>query len=382
MPTGIGMGIAGEVFQNFRVSAAPVADCPTSNSLEFDGISDYGLITGALGIGALDFSISFWIKVPDITGGGVGMSIWESGFGVTAPLKIEFDASGVLTASSTDATVTDLIFPNITTIPNDTWTHIALTADRSGDWKWYINAVNTTTTDFSAITRSFPASALSYFLAQSSGVYFEGLATEFSIWDDALLPSEVRAIYTNMSGAQDCLNALPFDNNHIQNGNFAATPSDLYWVSAVSGANVITFGPTSVRMESPTGTGTCNFRQNGVLEIGASTTVTYTVTVAPPIGTSMTLSFSGGSSLNTTLGTHTMTFTATLADLLFTSIGSVDMSITDIICTQVSTANVVTWYSMTGDAGWNTISYNILDASNYITWQNMDASNLSTDVPT
>ena len=77
-----------------------------------------------------------------------------------------------------------------------------------------------------------------------------------------------------------------------------------------------------------------------------------------------------------------MTFTATLADLLFTSIGSVDMSITDIICTQVSTANVVTWYSMTGDAGWNTISYNILDASNYITWQNMDASNLSTDVPT
>lgn len=375
------MGIAGEVFQNFRVPAAPVADCPTSNSLELDGVSDYGLITGALGIGALDFSISFWIKVPDITGGGVGMSIWESGDNVIAPLNIEFDASGVLTASSTDATVTDLTFPNITTIPNDTWTHIALTADRSGNWKWYINAVNTTTTDFSAITRSFPVSATSYFLAQSGGGYFEGLVTEFSIWDDALLPSEVQAIYTNMSGAQDCLNALPFDNNHIQNGNFAATPSDLYWVFGVSGANVITFGPTSVRMESPSGVGTCFFRQNGVLEIGAATTVTYTVTAVTAGGT-MDLAFSGGTSLINTVGTHTMTFTSTLADLIFNKVGSVDMSITDIICTQVSTANVVTWYSMTGDAGWNAISYNILDASNYISWQNMDSSNLSTDVPT
>lgn len=374
------MGIAGEVFQNFRVSAAPVADCPTSNSLEFDGISDYGFIVGALAIGALDFSISFWIKVPDITGGGVGMPIWESGFGVIAPLRIEFDASGVLTASSTDASVTDLIFPNITTIPNDTWTHVALTADRSGDWKWYINAVNTTTTDFSAITRSFPSAVFSYFLAQSSGFYFEGLATEFSIWDDALLPSEVQAIYTNMSGAQDCLNALPFDNNHIQNGNFAATPSNLYWASGVSGTNVITFGPTSVRMESPSGTGTCFFRQNGVLEIGAATTVTYTVTAVS--GGTMDLSFSGGTSLINTVGTHTMTFTSTSADLIFNKVGSVDMSITDIICTQVSTANVVTWYSMTGDAGWNPISYNILDGSNYIAWQNMDISNLSTDVPT
>lgn len=374
------MGIAGEVFQNFRVSAAPVADCPTSNSLEFDGISDYGFVVGALAIGALDFSISFWIKVPDITGGGVGMPIWESGFGVTAPLRIEFDASGVLTASSTDASVTDLIFPNITTIPNDTWTHVALTADRSGDWKWYINAVNTTTTDFSAITRSFPSSPLSYLLTQGGGAYFEGLATEFSIWDDALLPSEVQAIYTNMSGAQDCLNALPFDNNHIQNGNFAATPSDLYWVSGVSLSNVITFGPTSVRMESPSGTGTCFFRQEGVLEIGAATTVTYTVTAVS--GGTMDLTFSGGTSLINTVGTHTMTFTSTSADLLFNKVGSVDMSITDIICTQVSTANVVTWYSMTGDAGWNPTSYNILDASNYITWQNMDISNLSTDVPT
>lgn len=96
----------------------------------------------------------------------------------------------------------------------------------------------------------------------------------------------------------------------------------------------------------------------------------------------MDLSFSGGTSLINTVGTHTMTFTSTSADLIFNKVGSVDMSITDIICTQVSTANVVTWYSMTGDAGWNPISYNILDGSNYIAWQNMDISNLSTDVPT
>jgi hypothetical protein len=209
MPTGIGSGIAGSVFGRAIASAPRPDPCLTVYSIVFDGVSDSGLLVNGPNLGVADFSFSFWINVPDVTGGGSGLGIYNSASGTSGALNIAFDSAGTLEASSSDTGSGAISFPNVGTISNNAWHHIVLSVDRSSNWKWYVDGVNTATTNFSSITTSFPAAGVSFIYGPTLGSnYFSGNTTETSIWDSALSASEVLDIYNNMSGDQTCLNDL------------------------------------------------------------------------------------------------------------------------------------------------------------------------------
>ena len=94
-----------------------------------------------------------------------------------------------------------------------------LSVDRSGDWKWYIDGINTNTLANPVGTAIFVGN---YLWGNSfSTSFFKGNLTELSIWGTALSSSEVLTIYNNMFGSQTCLTDLTFSSgNLIQNGSF------------------------------------------------------------------------------------------------------------------------------------------------------------------
>ena len=216
MPTGIGSGIAGRVFGGAAGTPTPEPLCPTNTSIFYDGIAEKSYSAFDYNLTSVNFSFSFWVKVPDITNGAAGMGIWYASSVDADAFNIYFSTTGVLTAQSING-VDDIVFANSTTIPNNAWTHIVLSANRLGDWKWYVNGVNTTTTDFSTITRAFPSSTgmIKYIFSPTTTVstgFFSGHTTEFSVWSRALSPAEVLTIYNNMSGDQECLEDLGISN--------------------------------------------------------------------------------------------------------------------------------------------------------------------------
>lgn len=216
MPTGIGCGIAGQVFGGVR---APLPDpCPTDYSIELDGVTEKAFLLGGPDISTSDFSFSCWIKVPDVTGGGAGMGIYISQSATAGALNIGFSAAGVLEATATDTGSGVLKFTaGPGGITENVWHHIVLSVDRSANWKWYVDGVNTATANLSAIVTAFPTFALTIAYGNTAGVnYFSGHATETSMWDSPLSSADVLSIYNNMSGNQTCLNELSISSNLIR----------------------------------------------------------------------------------------------------------------------------------------------------------------------
>ena len=105
MPTGIGSGIAGDVFQNFLGDGSGggggVPVCPSNFSFEQDGFSQYSLIAAANKylLGATSSTFSVWVKTPDRTGNsslGQGVYSNETVDLATRSMMIFFDSDGVL----------------------------------------------------------------------------------------------------------------------------------------------------------------------------------------------------------------------------------------------------------------------------------------------
>ena len=220
MPTGIGSGIAGEVFTDEIGSGSRGGStiCPTRYSVEFDGSTNSGIEQGTkIDLGADNFSFSFWFKS---TSDGVqqGLHSTYSGDPSVNGLDIYLSATGFLTAHFDTITFTG------TTLPSDNeWHHAVLSVDRLGDWKWYLDGVNTDTTDYSAVTSVIETGGTVLWAKTTNSPvdYFDGNLTELSIWGTALSSSEVLTIYNNMFGSQTCLTDLTFGSgNLIQNGSF------------------------------------------------------------------------------------------------------------------------------------------------------------------
>lgn len=116
-------------------------------------------------------------------------------------------------------------------ISEDEWHHLALSIDRSGDWKWYIDGALTNTlangnSDVPTLL-GIPGFTLSNNFFVGNFDYTNGYMTEPSLWNVALSASEVKSIYDNMYGGQRCLGSLPFTSDLITNGNFAQIGSEL-----------------------------------------------------------------------------------------------------------------------------------------------------------
>jgi hypothetical protein len=219
MPTGIGSGIAGEVFTDEIGSGSRGGStiCPTRYSVEFNGSSQWGSEEDTkIDLGTDNFSFSFWFKT---IGGGTKQGFHTTRLGSGANgLDIYLSAAGQLTADF------DTISFVGSTVPSDNeWHHAVLSVDRLGDWKWYLDGVNINTVDHSAVTAPIENGGTSAWARTTNSPvdYFDGNLTELSIWGTALSSSEVLTIYNNMFGSQTCLTDLTFSSgNLIQNGSF------------------------------------------------------------------------------------------------------------------------------------------------------------------
>ena len=315
MPTGIGSGIAGEVFTDEIGSGSRGGStiCPTRYSVNLNGLSQIGQETGTLlDLGTNNFSYSFWFKTSETSVQG----IFSTDFNNTGVgLDIFLSASGILTATFDSVT-----FPTTASLNDGEWYHAVLSVDRSGDWKWYIDGINTNTLANPVGTAIFVGN---YLWGNSfSTSFFNGNLTELSIWGTALSLSEVLTIYNNMFGSQTCLTDLTFSSgNLIQNGSFneigpqlidnptfnAPTSPNLVdnpnftdtvdsalvngdfatglitpWSAAASGDGVVpvvegSVGDYSVRIKNGAGGGGSQISQLSIFEVGKSYKVEYRI---------------------------------------------------------------------------------------------------------
>lgn len=216
MSTGIGVGIAGKVFQTkagLGGSAPAPAVCPTTYSCSYDGATEFQQGSAVPGFGTSDFSISFWIKTPDPSGAGVNQRIIGK-FSGTTQWSIYYNQSTSKfqwVSSGTGTSWNDGYGPH--TPVADQWEHIVYSVDRSGNAVWYANGGTPNALDVSSTTIDFGTDGIFYLGRNASGQYFEGNITEVSLWNKALSAAEVLELYNNMSGNEYCLGDLSMGAN-------------------------------------------------------------------------------------------------------------------------------------------------------------------------
>jgi len=203
MSTGIGAGIS-SVFDLKPGASAPVYACPTQYSLELDGLTEFGQMPSApdLGTGGTgNFTVSFWVKTPDSTGGGVNQRILTKVTGSSATnWSIYINApSGYMQFIATGTSGWSDGF-NSYIIPNDTWVFIAYSVDRSGLAKWSVNGGSINTKNVSSDTINLSGGDTMYLGRNSGGQYLEGNLAHLAIWDTDLNLTELSELYNNTAG--------------------------------------------------------------------------------------------------------------------------------------------------------------------------------------
>ena len=157
MSTGIGAGISPVFELTPGKGVSPGFECPTAYSLEIDGLTELGEtgsgiptpILGTTGTG--DFTISFWFKMPDVTGGGVNQR-----------------------------------FMTVNSVSGADWT----LQFRGQDGKAQFTG-----------PASFTNDGTLYLGSNSSGAQrYEGNITEIAFWDKSLSASECLELYNNVDG--------------------------------------------------------------------------------------------------------------------------------------------------------------------------------------
>ena len=204
MSTGIGAGISPVFELKPGGSPSPAPSCTTGYSLEFDGLTEYGekasgpdLGTGGTG----NFTISFWIKTPDSTGGGVNQRILTKVTGSSASTwTIYINGSGGFMQFNASGTSGWGDGFNSYIIPNDTWTLIAYSVDRSGLASWSANGGNINTKDVSTFNINLSGGDTMYLGRNSGGQYLEGNLAHLAIWDTDLNLTELSELYNNTTG--------------------------------------------------------------------------------------------------------------------------------------------------------------------------------------
>tara|TARA_R110000822_G_scaffold93613_1_gene215236 strand:+ start:72 stop:845 length:774 start_codon:yes stop_codon:yes gene_type:complete len=202
MSTGIGAGISPVFELTPGKGVSPGFECPTAYSLEIDGLTELGEtgsgiptpILGTTGTG--DFTISFWFKMPDVTGGGVNQRFMTVNSVSGADWTLQFrgqDGKAQFTGPWSD--IGNYLFTN------DTWFHVAYSVDRSNLAKWVVNGVLQDTKNVSTFPASFTNDGTLYLGSNSSGAQrYEGNITEIAFWDKSLSASECLELYNNVDG--------------------------------------------------------------------------------------------------------------------------------------------------------------------------------------
>ncbi len=209
MPTGIGSGIAGQVFAEPPGSGSFA--CPTGYSLEFDGLTEYGQRNvpgngspqfGIVGTGS--FTMCFWVKAP-VLGNYYLASAQQFPVPVAPNVNgwaLRWLNSGSFSFRSNGSGVPggnlDALSAPVTA---NTWHLAALVYNNAGNTVlWNINGVPGTAV--STISRDIILSSTTFFDfgRTSTGGYFNGNMCHFAVFNQALTPSELVELRDNSAG--------------------------------------------------------------------------------------------------------------------------------------------------------------------------------------
>jgi hypothetical protein len=192
-------------------------------SLDFNGTSDYVTFGAAPGLNSLTFTLEAWIKIQ-----GSGVTTETSGAGgggltgVTASVPIVAKGRGEtetppnmnmnyfmglvgnkLAADFEESGGLNHAVIGNTTIPSNTWTHVAATYDPvSATWNLYVNGVPDISLDLGAdivpVNISIQHASVGTGLTSAgvAGGFFNGLIDEVRIWNTVRTPAEILAGYS------------------------------------------------------------------------------------------------------------------------------------------------------------------------------------------
>jgi len=187
-------------------------------SLNLDGTDDH-LDCGIVDFDTNNFSISLWFKVADgvtwdqyaalldnknTAGDGLGCVLW-------------FNGTGEVRFFSVFGSGLDLAESHVTGLAVDTWHHIAVTVNRSGNQVLYANGSAANTDNISSFSSADITNSLNLLIGKyrgSGGKYVEGKIDEVAIWNVELDSDAVSAIYN--SGRPFNLN---FDRGNYDNSS-------------------------------------------------------------------------------------------------------------------------------------------------------------------
>jgi len=176
-------------------------------SITLDGTDDYIDLGTGISLGTADFTISLWVKTADFHN-----KYFISEF-------VDSDNRWFFEANSDDPpelSFVQVIGGTAHTTYNDTsgninldshqnvWTHIAISADRDGNVKGYVNGVAGSAITGQATNLTTTANT---FIGRYSSTYSAIQVDEVSIWNAALDEASVQAIY-NKGGQYDLTSGL------------------------------------------------------------------------------------------------------------------------------------------------------------------------------
>jgi hypothetical protein len=197
-------GIDGTLTNGPTWSASPIQFA--GNALKFNGSSNYVELTNRINIGSSDFTIEAWVY-PQSTSAGMVFAQDVCGDGeqqfrlYTNSSKVNFDLSD---AAALGAPYSFQLISTASSVPLNTWTHIAVT--RSGNnYTLYINGVSnaTTSTGTNTINNQSGADVNKRLRIGSRGGvsagcglnYFNGSIDEVRFWNVARTETQIQQNY-------------------------------------------------------------------------------------------------------------------------------------------------------------------------------------------
>tara|TARA_R110000744_G_scaffold76677_1_gene151837 strand:+ start:886 stop:1647 length:762 start_codon:yes stop_codon:yes gene_type:complete len=194
MATGIGVGIAGDVFQTKAGLGSGPAAFSNLYSMYFDGVSEYleGSSVPLLGAGGTgDFSISFWIYVDTVISGS-NQRVFAFGAGGTVQTQLYINsANGNLQFNSS---FNDNFAWGAS---DDTWYHLVYRVNRASvtDNVGFVQDGTIINNKSQAIATIFDITG-DFFMGRNAGSYaFDGNLDEFAVWDKYLTDADCIEIY-------------------------------------------------------------------------------------------------------------------------------------------------------------------------------------------
>lgn len=260
-------GPSGTLVRNSEwVSGFNVTDSTTDASIRFNGVHDYVSFGAAPSLNSTSFTLEAWIyregaglSTSTGTGGVVAVPIIAKGRAesetpnnVNMNYFLGINSSNQLVADFEEPTGPNHPVTGIASIPNNTWTHVAVTYNSStGVWNLYVNgALDKTITlssPFIPVNTSIQHAAVGSAL-NSTGVadgFFNGKIDEVKIWGKALAIGDLQpnadCPLENYSSATGLLGHWGFN----ENGNITAANSKAGGVNGTLISNNISVNPTN-----------------------------------------------------------------------------------------------------------------------------------------